>query len=611
MAILSLGTGAHADTPVTPDASAEAQSLLAFLEDTYGKKIISGQQEGWRGTNELGFELNYIREASGKLPALLAMDVAPYTRARPARPRPARHEVVNHAVDWYANRNGIVSLCWHWSAPMNERVFYTKDTTFNPARAVIEGTPEYATTLRDIDLIAAELKLLREAHVPVLWRPLHEANGRWFWWGAGGPEPFKKLWRILFERLTVHHHLNNLIWVFSPGAAIDLGDWYPGDAYVDIIGPDHYPMDRSHGPAKGIFDEMVALGGGLKLIGFGENGPIPAPGQLVREKAGWSFFIAWSGKTLWDNNSKEQIHEAYNHPYMLNLGDLPELKKFPFASAGEAVKLAFPAVAADLAVGSPGRRPVVVAVQDAGGRTVRDGKHTVTLALDRNPGRAKLLGTLSAETVNGLAVFPDLAISKAGADFTLRASARELGSVTSSIIHVGPGAGIVRECWTNAVPAALSELSALATPPASCETLGKAFEAPVSMATNFTARYRGYLLPPLTGDYVFWIATESTSELWLSTDESATNKVKIAERTASTPYAKWPHTNEAQSAPRRLEAGRRYYVEALQKQDAGLTHFAVRWQLPNGVEERPIPGARIETPKDRDATPKLVSRREL
>ena len=596
-----LAIKAHASTPITPNASPETQSLFAFLEDTYGKKIISGQQDGWRGKGELGFELKYIRDASGKLPALLAMDLAPYTRLLPAgTSRRTRHDVVNRAADWYCSRNGIVSLCWHWDAPMNEREVYTKDTKFNPARAVTKGTPEYAATMRDIDLIAGQLKLLRDKHVPVLWRPLHEANGRWFWWGAGGPEPFKNLWRIMFERLTFHHQLNNLIWVFSPGAAIDLRDWYPGDAYVDVIAPDHYPMDGNHGPAKGIYDEMVALGGGTKLVGFGENGPIPAPEQLVRENAGWLFFTTWSGRTLTDRNSKEQIRLAYNHSHVLNLGDLPDLKKYPFQPAGKPVKLGFSGKLGDLAVDSPGWRPVVVAVQDAGGRTVRDYECELTLRLGKNPCNAELGGTLRGKTVNGLASFPELQISQAGTGFTFQAEAPGLAPATSATFCVGPGAGLTYECWIGAANSAPENAGKTTSASAHFQQLGRAFEMPVKLATNFNALCRGYLLPPLTGDYIFWIATDGNFELWLSRDESPENKLKIAEANRNTPYAKWPHTHEVQSQAVRLEAGRRYYLEARQRQTAGSTHFSVRWKMPNGVEERPIAGARFAAFDARD-----------
>ena len=241
--------------------------------------------------------------------------------------------------------------------------------------------------------LQAELKLLQDAHVPVLWRPLHEANGRWFWWGAHGPEPCKKLWRLMFDRFTSRHNLTNLIWVFSPGASTDLADWYPGDEYVDIIGQDHYPMDGNNGPAKDVFDELVAFGRGNKLVALSENGPIPDPDRLVSEHAGWLFFTTWSGRTLTERNSNEQLIKAYRHPHVLNLGDLPNLKDYPFKPAGKAVKLGFPAPPGDLAIGSPGRQPVTVAVQDAEGRTVRAGTYAVTLALGRQAGRGRLDGT--------------------------------------------------------------------------------------------------------------------------------------------------------------------------------------------------------------------------
>ena len=97
----------------------------------------------------------------------------------------------------------------------------------------------------------------------------------------------------------------------------------------------------------------------------------------------------------------------------------------------------------------------------------------------------------------------------------------------------------------------------------------------------------------MTGSYKFWIANESVSEFWLSTDATPAKKTKIAEVTRSTPYSKWPHTHEAESISVTLEAGKRYYLEVLQQQPSGSTQLAVRWQLPNGAEERPIPGWRM------------------
>jgi mannan endo-1,4-beta-mannosidase len=583
-----------ADAPVTPNASPQVQSLLAYFSDIYGKKIISGQQEGWRGTNDLCFELNYLTNTTGKLPALLAMDLSGYTG--PSRGHDTNHTLARHAIDWYQTRHGIVEFCWHWRAPMNEPAFYTKDTTFDLARGLTEGTPENEALLRDLDKIAGELEVLRDAHVPVLWRPLHEANGRWFWWGAQGPEPLRKLWRLMFENFTDKHKLNNLIWVFSPGAETDLADWYPGDAYVDIIGQDHYPMDGNHGTAKDIFDELTAFGRRQKLIALGENGPIPDVNGLVREKAGWLFFTTWSGPVLTEKNSPEQLREWFNNPYVLNLGDLPDFGHYPFQPAGPAVRLGFAAAPGDVAVGGLRRLPVTVAVQDEAGRTVRTGTFTVTLALEKTSPGGALSGTLTATTVNGIATFPDLKINKAGDHYTFIAKTDGLRSAASPAFQVGPGAGIARDWWTNLKDVNLTDLDNLAEPPTGREILGKAFETPVSVATNFEARYQGFLIPPITGTYKFWIANESVSELWLSADATPSKKTKIAEVTRSTPYRKWPHTHEAESISVTLEAGKRYYLEALQQQQSGSTQLAVRWQLPNGVEERPIPGWRLVPP---------------
>jgi hypothetical protein len=281
---------------------------------------------------------------------------------------------------------------------------------------------------------------------------------------------------------------------------------------------------------------------------------------------------------------------------VLNLGDLPDLKNYPFKPAGKAVELGFPAPPGDVAVGGLRRFPVTAAVQDEAGRTVRTGTFTVTLALEKTSTGGTLSGTLTATTVNGIATFPDLKIDKAGNDYALVARAVGLHSAASPAFRVGPGAGIARAWWTDLRGMSLTNLNHHnpAGPPTGREILGKAFETPLNVATNFEARYQGFLIPPMTGSYKFWIANESFSELWLSTDATPAKKIKIAEVTADTPYSKWPHAHESVSVS--LEAGRRYYLEVLQQQPSGSTQLAVRWQLPNGVEERPLPGWRLVPP---------------
>ncbi len=584
--LAQMGRGFEADTPVTPGASPETQSLLAFFDDTYGHKIIAGQQDGWARTNGLSRELNYITNTTGKLPALLAMDLSSYTDR--SRHPDASHRLARYAIDWHQQRGGIVEFCCHWHAPMDAPAFYSKDTTFDITRAVTPGTPEYDATMRDLDTIADELEVLRDAHVPVLWRPLHEANGRWFWWGAGGPEPFKKLWQMMFDDFTQKHHLNNLIWVFSPGAETDLADWYPGDAYVDIIGQDHYPMDGNHGPAADVFTELNRMTGGKKLIALGENGPIPDPALIRQTKTGWLFFTTWSGSILFDKTTPEQLRAYYNNPYVLTLSDLPNLDQYHFKSAGAAAKLTFTAAPGDVANGGLRRSALTVNVQDKNGRTVREGDHSVTLALKKADG-ATLSGTLTETTVNGIATFPDVSLTGPQGGYKFAAVADGLRNATSATFHVGPGNGLLRESWfgkTNFSDA-----------PDLKETLGQALEIPVTMVTNFSTRIRGEIIPPQSGEYQFSMAAGGMAELWLSSDAASTNAAKIAAVTSKTPYRKWAHASEADSEKVALKRGRHYYFEIRQWQGHGSTQLHVRWQLPDGSEERPIPAFRFALPE--------------
>ncbi len=574
-----------ADTPVTPGASPEAQSLLAFFSDTYGKHIISGQQDGWQRSGGLTRELSYITNTTGHLPAILAQDLSGYTD------KSGRHETNHFAaqrgIAWYRERNGIPEFCCHWRAPMNAPGFYSKETTFDIRLAVLEGTPEHAAMLRDLDAIAAELAILRDAHVPVLWRPLHEANGRWFWWGAGGPEPFRALWRTMFEVFTVKHHLNNLIWVFSPGAETDLADWYPGDAYVDIVGQDHYPMDGNHGPAKDVFDELTTLTRGTKLLALGENGPVPDIQLVRREHAGWLFFTTWSGSILFEKTTPEQLREAYNDPYVLNLGDLPDLRHYPYKPAGPAVKIGFPAPPGDVALGGTRHSPVTVTWQDRHGKTVRTATGSITLALKGAAG-ASLTGTLTAAPENGVATFADASLAGPFGKYRFNAITASGAKAASTSFLAGPGNGALREVWLGKAD--------FSGPPDATEILARALETPVCPGTNYLAHIRGLIIPPQSGPYRFWVASGGPAELWLQTGSSPSSRQPIAAVTRDTPYQKWPHTSVAASAAVKLSAGKHYAFEILQKQAQGSTQLNVWWELPDGTQERPIPAFRLAQP---------------
>ena len=325
---------------VTPSPTKRADSVYKFLSHIYGKVILSGQ---YGGTTEF----NQIKNISGKTPVIRGFDLMDYSPSRVEHG--ATSTETEKAIEWDSER-GMVTFCWHWNAPKNLidqpgtewwRGFYTEATTFDLSKAMNdESSEEYLLILRDIDAIALQLKKLKDADVPVLWRPLHEAEGKWFWWGAKGGEPCKWLWKLLFERLVEHHALNNLIWVWTSTGTTDALSWYPGDEYVDIIGADIYLPAGSYGSNFITFDNIASLYRGKKIIALSENGPIPDPEHLLTEGAAWSWFSTWSGSFITDgiSNTSAHINNVYNHDYVITLDEIGRIDEIITHTVEEAGK---------------------------------------------------------------------------------------------------------------------------------------------------------------------------------------------------------------------------------------------------------------------------------
>jgi len=312
---------------VTASPTQKTDSLYKFLSKVYGKVILSGQYGG-------ATEFNKIRALSGKTPVMRGFDLIEYSPSRVQHGSTSTE--TEKAIDWSKQR-GIVTFCWHWNAPKDLidqpgkewwRGFYTDATTFDVTKAMNnQSSEEYTLILRDIDAIAVQLKKLKDANVPVLWRPLHEAEGKWFWWGAKGPEACKWLWKLVFDRLVKYHQINNLIWVWTSTGTSSAVDWYPGDQYVDIIGADIYLPDGNYSSSLITFDNIVSMYGGKKIVTLSENGPIPDPERLFIERAAWSWFCTWSGDFITDGkkNSIDHVNKVYNHEYVVTLDEIDQI----------------------------------------------------------------------------------------------------------------------------------------------------------------------------------------------------------------------------------------------------------------------------------------------
>ena len=294
------------------NASANARRLMRYLAGEYGVRTLSGQYASEGGIDSP--EVRAIHTLTGKYPAILGFDLMDYSPSRVMRG--AETKQVDDALAW-ANRGGIVALIWHWNAPKDLvdsagqpwwRGFYAEATTFDLDAALNGRDPAgYRLILRDLDAIAEALKPLAAADVPVLWRPLHEASGGWFWWGAYGPDNYIALWRLMYERFTLTHALDNLLWVYNGQDAA----WYPGDAYVDLIGEDVYTAPRDYESHYNRFERALSYTDAPKIIGLSENGAIPDPELLAADNARWSFFITWCERYAVDTESGA-ISDVYN-----------------------------------------------------------------------------------------------------------------------------------------------------------------------------------------------------------------------------------------------------------------------------------------------------------
>lgn len=306
-------------TLVTPNPTDHTAKLYQFLYDNYGRKIISGAMT----LNSMD-EVNWLKANTGKEPALVGLDFMHcgrgynwYNNDTP----------VNDAKNYYS-KNGIPAFCWHWRDPSRKtEAFYTSETSFDISKISDSTSVEYQTILKDIDYISGLLLKLQTEDVPVLWRPLHEASGGWFWWGAKGAEPCKKLYRLMYDRMVNYHGLRNLIWVWT--SQMDDKNWYPGDDVVDIIGRDLY-KDGDHTSQIIEFNKLNNDYEGKKMITLSETGSFPDVDNLTADEAAWSFYMPWYGNFVRDSkyNPLSLWKKMFAHEYVITLDEMPNLKTY-------------------------------------------------------------------------------------------------------------------------------------------------------------------------------------------------------------------------------------------------------------------------------------------
>ncbi len=324
--LTSRGLAQTASDPANPKASPKAKAILQYLqglEARKDKRLLSGQFVDFGNRANLNL-MSRVQEKTGHWPALLGVDYADFGRGS------LTFDAPNKASIEYWKQGGLVTVSAHMYNPANPKGGGLRDKGVDLTTLLTEGTETQSRWMGQLDLTAKGLQELKDAGVVVLWRPFHEMNGGWFWWGARDPEAFIAVWRHMFEYFSQAKHLDNLLWVYGPNHGAKTAAFYPGDRYADIVGLDAYTdlVDPEH--IKG-YPEVAKIAKPFGITEFGPHGSSNPPGDydyrrfvegLEKHFPRTVFFMSWNAN--WSLARNNYTTELLNHPWMINREDLPK-----------------------------------------------------------------------------------------------------------------------------------------------------------------------------------------------------------------------------------------------------------------------------------------------
>lgn len=340
---------------ITKNPTQNTLKVWRFLHSIYGKKMLTGVwTESQYGGNAA------VVSCSGKHPAIWGQDMNSWHSDRNGHNW--KHSWANHIAQTKAayNRGQIIQINWHWQGPhmLNNGAYkegsrgigmgaWSKLTKEQWDNLIKPGTELYNKMIEDIDYhVTNFLKNIVDEQgepIPILFRPLHEIDGGWFWWTCEyDPTKTVALWNILFDRINQHHNMKNLIWVWSNGVLCNGGSWppyepseyerrkdfYPGDTKCDIIGIDLYgfdPVNRgTYYPKKPRTYrdawKMLKAVSQTKMIAMCEAEALPdADKFLDKDYAPWLYSLPWFSNNYNDEFTKEKVplckwnNKQFNH----------------------------------------------------------------------------------------------------------------------------------------------------------------------------------------------------------------------------------------------------------------------------------------------------------
>ncbi|SIO17805.1 glycoside hydrolase family 26 protein [Chitinophaga niabensis] len=334
------------DRTATAETKALFKNLLLLSEDhvLFGHQHATEYGHGW--ANEA--DRSDVRSVVGSHPAVIGVDFMGFSGNSPEAVKQAKEQIRKTVTDAY-DRGGVITAAWHFSNPVSKGGFYWVDSLSLPAvKYIIPGGSAHQTykeILRGIGEWAHSVKGKNGTLAPVIFRPFHEFDGDWFWWGKGhtSREDFISLWRFTVSYLRDSLQVHNFIYAFSPDNKFNTREEflerYPGDEWVDMVGMDNYgdmgrdryDLETAARKLKIVSDLALEKG---KLAAFTETGLESIPntnwwtGTLLKVLKTPGLRLSYV--LVWRNDMKSPTHYYAPFPGQVSVPDFKLFYDDPF-----------------------------------------------------------------------------------------------------------------------------------------------------------------------------------------------------------------------------------------------------------------------------------------
>lgn len=280
--IMSQVVGAN-NKPADRQATKETFALYKNLKKLLHKGIMFGHQDdlaygvGWKYVARK----SDVKEVTGDYPAVYGWELGRLETDQPVNLDSVPFDKMRQFISEGYSRGGIITISWHLNNPL------TGKTAWEPAPgtvvSILPGSEKHALYKSWLDKVAnflLSLKGKNGEYIPVIFRPFHELNGNWFWWGGDhcAPEEFKRLWRFTVSYLRDEKNIHHLLYAYNTDRFSSMEEYllkYPGDEWVDVIGFDIYQRKKGAEGNDEFIRDMDKMLTALEQIA-GDKNKIPA-----------------------------------------------------------------------------------------------------------------------------------------------------------------------------------------------------------------------------------------------------------------------------------------------------------------------------------------------